>query len=256
MNTDLLITLQNYWFSEKEAKVYLTTLELGNSIASTIARRSGINRVTTYSILNDLKKRWIANEITKDDVKYFSVISAELLFRKLEEKYESFKSKLPDFLAVADKFGNKPKVQFFEGLEWVKHMYNDLLICKKDIIYSFLWTHELDKRLKKYLDESFVKQRVKEWISAKVIISDHNLNKEYHEKHKHNMTDVLTIKEDIVSISNEINIYWWNKIMLVMFSSEEMSWIIIQSEKLYETFKNLFNFVWNTKTIWKKQKKR
>jgi len=40
MDESLLITLQNYGFSEKEAKIYLTALELGSSPASTIARTS------------------------------------------------------------------------------------------------------------------------------------------------------------------------------------------------------------------------
>ena len=65
MNTDLLITLQNYGFSEKEAKVYLTTLELGSSPASSIARRSEINRATVYTLLEELKKRGMAMETTK-----------------------------------------------------------------------------------------------------------------------------------------------------------------------------------------------
>lgn len=48
---------------------------------------------------------------------YFSVISPELLLRDLEDKYISFKEKIPEFLVLAEKFGNKPKVQFFEGIE-------------------------------------------------------------------------------------------------------------------------------------------
>jgi hypothetical protein len=44
--------------------------------------------------------------------------------------------------------------------------------------------------------------------------------------------------------------------MFAMFSSEEMSWIIINSKKLHYTFKNIFDFIWNIKTTWKKQKKK
>lgn len=104
MDTNLLITLQNYGFSEKEAKVYLTVLELGTSIASTIARRSEIKRVTVYTILDDLKKKGIANETTKDDIKYYSVISPDILLKQLEQKYESFKEKVPELLSLANKF--------------------------------------------------------------------------------------------------------------------------------------------------------
>ncbi|MEI6774592.1 MAG: helix-turn-helix domain-containing protein [bacterium] len=57
MNTELIPILQSYGFSDKEAKIYLTTLELGSSIASTIARRSEIKRVTVYALLNDMKRK-------------------------------------------------------------------------------------------------------------------------------------------------------------------------------------------------------
>ncbi len=253
MNTDLLMTLQNYWFSEKEAKIYLTTLELGNSIASTIARRSDVNRVTTYSILNDFKKRWIANEITKDEVKYFSVISAELLFKKLEEKYESFKSKLPEFLAVADKFGNKPKVQFFDGLEGIKHMYNDLLTYTEEPIRSFLGRNDMDEKLIEYFDTKFIPYRVSKWISAKVILSEHEWDKWYSEINKDNLIETIHIPENQFDIFNEINIYGWNRISMAIYSkNKSMSWILIYSEELHKTFASIFDLIRNAYK-WKKK---
>jgi electron transfer flavoprotein alpha/beta subunit len=44
------------------------------------------------------------------------VISPDILLRQLEQKYESFKNKVPELLAVSEKFANKPKIQFFEGI--------------------------------------------------------------------------------------------------------------------------------------------
>jgi sugar-specific transcriptional regulator TrmB len=114
MDTNLITTLQNYGFSEKEAKVYLTCLELGSSLASTIARRAELNRGTTYSILEDFKRQGTASETIKDEVKYFSVLSPEILFKREEEKYEKMKSGLPDLLALTEKLGTRPKTQSFE----------------------------------------------------------------------------------------------------------------------------------------------
>jgi len=253
MNTDLLMTLQNYWFSEKEAKIYLTTLELGSSIASTIARRSEVNRVTAYTILNDFKKRGIANEVTKSEVKYFSVISAELLMKQLEQKYESFKSKLPDFLAVEDKFWNRPKVQFFEWLEWIKKMYNDLLTYKEEPIRSFLWRNEMDEWLIAYFDKQFIPYRVKKRISARVILSEHEWDKWYSEINKDNLIETIHISENQFEIFNEINIYGWNKISMAIYSkNKSMSWMLIYSEELHKTFVSIFDLIRNAYK-WKKR---
>lgn len=114
MDSELITSLQTYGFSDKEARIYLTCLELGSSLASTIARRAEINRGTAYSILEDFKRKGIANESIKDELKYFSVLSPELLFKREEERYENMKSKLPDLMAVTSKYGIRPRTQFFE----------------------------------------------------------------------------------------------------------------------------------------------
>ncbi len=49
--------LQKYGFSEKEAKVYLASLQLGSAPGSTIARHAGEKRVTVYSLLKELTKK-------------------------------------------------------------------------------------------------------------------------------------------------------------------------------------------------------
>jgi len=49
--------LEQYGFSEKEAKVYMAGLELGSAPASSIARCSGENRATVYSVIRELIKK-------------------------------------------------------------------------------------------------------------------------------------------------------------------------------------------------------
>jgi sugar-specific transcriptional regulator TrmB len=67
--------------------------------------------------LEDLKRRGVITEVTKNEVKYYSAISPDLLFKKWEEKYEKIKSELPELLAITNKLGNRPRTQFFEGFE-------------------------------------------------------------------------------------------------------------------------------------------
>ena len=57
MDKTLLDTLRDNGFSEKEALVYVTSLQLGQAPVSTIARHMRENRVTVYSILKNLIAR-------------------------------------------------------------------------------------------------------------------------------------------------------------------------------------------------------
>lgn len=245
MDASLLTTLQNYGFSEKEAKVYLTTLEIWSSPASSIARRSEIKRVTVYTILEDLKKRWFATETTKGDVKYYSVISPDSLLRQLEQKYEAFKEKVPELMALADKFGNRPKIQFFEGIEWIKNLYNELLKTK-DPIFSFLSDDEIDSKLKDYLNKQFIKLRKNQNIHASVIIRDNDANKEYlNTTKKDKMTDIKLIKDNLIWLEWELVLFWWNKILCALYSPKELTWFIIESQQLYTSLYSIFMFIWN-----------
>lgn len=240
----LLLTLQQYWLSEKEAKVYLTTLQLGSAPGSSIARNSGENRATVYTVLKELQKKWIANEVKKGNMTYFSVITPELLLRELEDKYTSFKEKLPEFLVLAEKFGNKPKVQFFEGIEGVKKMYEDLLTSKTEIL-SFLGIEHSNKELIHYLSRDFLVRRIKSDIHAKVILSDTPANQRYAGIDEKAKKQSILIQKNWFTLEWEINIYWPNKISIALMNDHEMSGLIISSEQLYNTCKNIFDLVWS-----------
>jgi hypothetical protein len=53
-------------------------------------------------------------ELKRNGMNYFSVVSPDILVSQLKQKYHAFEEKLPELMALAEKFGNKPKVQFFE----------------------------------------------------------------------------------------------------------------------------------------------
>lgn len=106
--------LQDYGLTAKEANVYIACLELGSAPASTIARRLGENRVTTYSNLKNLIKKGIAMTVEKKKTTYYSSISPKQFLRKMEDRCAFFKEKLPEFMAFEGKYDNKPKIQYFE----------------------------------------------------------------------------------------------------------------------------------------------
>jgi len=252
MNSELIPILQTYGFSDKEAKIYLTTLELGSSIVSTIARRSEIKRVTVYALLNDMKRKWWVNEITKDEIKYYSVIGPDLLWKQLEQKCDIFKEKIPELLSIADKFGNKPKIQFFEWATWLKHLYNELL-KNKEPLFAFLSDDDIAPELQKYLNTTFVVQRKKQGIHSSVIVRDTSANKQYLQSVKNDkLTDVRLVKDDLAGIEWELILFWEDKIACALYASQELMWYTIQSKQLYTSLKSIFMFM-RRQLPWKKK---
>ena len=135
MDTNILETLHNYWFSEKESKIYITILEYGQALVSMISRKTGIKRTTLYGVLEELKTQGIVYEIVKNNIKYFSVISPDILFKQLEKKYISFRESLPNLMTLMGKFGDRPRVTFYEGKEQVEKMlyeHNDTRVTSME----------------------------------------------------------------------------------------------------------------------------
>jgi len=240
MYDQFLPVLQEQGMSEKEALIYLVTLELGSAPASTIARKSAIKRVTTYAILRDLERQQIAHALEKWGVTYFQVIEPTRLLAKMKQHYETFAEKVPEIMALVQSYTTKPRVQYFEGVSGVKEMYEDLLSSQVPI-RAFLWTSATDEALLDYLYTDFLPRRIRNGINAEVLIPDDEKSKVYATKDGDSLKETRVITHPEFLISTEINLHGPGKISIALFTPEEMSAIVIQSQKLYESMLSIFN---------------
>lgn len=232
-------------FSEKEAKIYLACLQLKIANVSTISRFAGEKRSTTYSVIKELKKKWIINEIDKNKIASYSAVSPENIAQKLEDQFADFKALLPAFSAFTEKFWIAPKIQFFEGLDWIKTIYDDILLSQVEIC-AFLWTSDFPKFISSYLEKIFFPEKIKRKVFSRTMLSDNiinrkNLKRVQARKYKREwkITKWLTFMENII-----INIYGPNKVMIAVFTEKEPFGLVISSYYLYETLLSIFNFLW------------
>src|SRR3989338_1465204 len=58
--------LQELGLSEAEAKVYLTLLEVGSTLAGPVIKKTGLHRGTTYQILQRLKEKGLVSSVIKE----------------------------------------------------------------------------------------------------------------------------------------------------------------------------------------------
>jgi len=236
-------TLKNYWFNEKEAKVYLACLELWNGIVSSIARHAWEHRITTYSILKDLKVRWIANEITKNKVKYFSVVSPEQLLAIEEKKVEKLKNIMPELLAISNAFWNKPKVYFYDGFERVRDLFKEIVDYwdyLDEPFLSIVGTQDMDERFDNFFKNEFVEYRKTQKNPTKAIITKDKSN--YWEYHI-DMHNTLVVDDPLFEMWNEIVIYG-TKVAILSYKKDEIYWLIIESKILNKWLKSMFNLIW------------
>jgi len=122
MLEDIKSGLLELGLSDKEAIVYLAMLELGPSSVQDIAKRAGVNRSTTYVMIEGLKKHGLVSTFEKGKKIVFAAENPEKLMAivsehmgLLEAKRDRLSQTMPRLMAIFNAVEDKPRVRFFEG---------------------------------------------------------------------------------------------------------------------------------------------
>lgn len=245
--------LNKIGLSTKEAKVYLTSLQIGSQPASIIANKAGLNRSTAYVVLNSLLKKGLVSQFIKADVKYFLAVSPEYLIqyidrlkRDIESQKSEIESLLPEFKSLSIAVGIKPKVKFFEGLEGIKAVFEDTLTCKSEI-YCYTSIDALLGVLEDYIRD-YTKRKSLLHIPTKTIVPFTEKAKKYNEEFyedrgSRSIPNHRFIPSDKYIFKNEINIYD-DKVAIMSLNPDELIAVVIQSQDIVDTQKAVFDLAW------------
>ena len=119
--------LKNAGLSDNEAKVYLSALELGETSIYRLAKKSGVKRTTTYLAVESLREKGLMNSYNRNKVAICYAENPKKLVEALDEKKKALDKILPELLAFTNLIDKKPKIQFFEGEEAYKEVFQDVL---------------------------------------------------------------------------------------------------------------------------------
>lgn len=247
MNTDnktLELKLGELGLAEKEAKVYLASLELGSGAVQEIAKKANINRATTYVIIEKLMKKGLMSSVEKGKKTYFQVEDPKRLLTLLEEqeeglkrKEEEFKKYLPELETLFNIAEEKPKVRFFEGKEGLIAIREDYFKAKdKEVLGFFAIDEEKNVFSEEERKEAF-KKRIEKEIKLKVLhTSSERVGK------KMEFTVDRFIPEDKFPLSSSFIIYD-DKIGIVSLKGKLVG-VIIENREISNTFRSVFNLAW------------
>lgn len=227
--------------TEKEAKIYLATLKLGNSVVSEIANEAKINRVTAYTIIEKLLKKGLLSQSKKGKTLYFEAIDPEILYETQKEKLESLKRSLPDLKKIHKK-ADHPLIRYFEGIEGIKAIYADTLTAQTQIL-SFANSADIRTHWPEY-DNEYVKKRVEKKIFLRGIALDDETGRHVKSEDKKYFRQIKLTRKQNHPFSNEINIYD-NKIAYTSFGENPIG-TIIENAELANTQRSIFEMLWES----------
>ncbi len=233
-------------FVEKEASVYLALLELGPSTATEIARRAGINRTTSYDILDSLIKESLVNIADNSKIQKYIAANPEKVIAFLENKIKKDKEMLkiaqgllPQLLSVYN-IKEKPKVRFYEGRDGMKEAFEDTLSAQKEIL-AFAVGEDIFKTLSEEYVRNYFKRRAEKNIGVRVIAPDTPESRSIIINDTKELRTSLLVPADKFYFSVEINIYN-NKIMIA--SWREKFALIIESLEIADAQRKIFELSW------------
>lgn len=243
----LVTKLEELGFTPDQAKIYLAVLELGGCYVSAIAKKAGIHRVNCYKILDELVSRGLVSSFLKNNIKYYAVESPRIIVEKQEERLGQARKILPELLSITNAMAYKPKVQYYEGREGIKNIFEDTLHAEGEMVG---YTNLRDVPLivsEEYL-RSYAKRKIERKVKTRMLSPLFKpalkyLDKYYPKDFDRNLVEIFFINPREFPFDYEITIYG-SKVALISLNSAELMGMIIESPLYAKTQKSIFNLAW------------
>lgn len=229
--------LEQMGLNKREAETYIALVELGSSLASTVANKTKINRSVTYEILEELIRKGFVSYVIRENRKYFSATDPTKLIDLLKERERRLKEVIPQLLEL-QKIVLKPgkeRVEIYKGKEGLKTILEDILKTKEDFL-NLGYTGVPSKILKHWYfhwDNKRVKLGIKRIAlanpAAKGVIK------------KLSLVKVRYLPEDMSMPLSTVILK--NKVYLILALTEPVI-ILIDNKDIAKAYNNYFWFMW------------
>ncbi len=242
---EIINALEKFGLAEKEAKVYLACLELGNPLASEISIKSNVPRTLVYDLLERLIELGLISYSIKDNKKYFSAANPKELVRILKEKEKIILDIVPSLENLQKIKGRKrPKVEIYEGKEGMKTVMNDILRLDIKEFLSYGSSRSSYDIIPAFI-EDWHKKRVKKKIVMRIIYND---TKEAREKVKKFKGSLKLTKYKFMPVKLEsptATLVYGDKVVLQSWTKEPFA-VMIEDQQMAENQKKYFEELWKT----------
>lgn len=238
-------TLKNLGFSDAEVKIYQAGLKLGPSSARVLADEAQIIRTHAYHALHALMERGLVSKVGVVHTTKFHMALPEKIKHVIDRKQKELEAVKKDLDLVAteiDAIEKKSKgkihVRFFEGVEGLKNVAQEVLETKEKKVRSLASI----KGVLDTVDRPFLRQWFKEvekrGITSQSIWSAKNVDSDY----QHSRRD-LRIAPEGMEFLNTIIIY--DDTVVVYSGGPAVFALVVENKEFAKTMKAIFNQIWN-----------
>ena len=239
--------LIEFGLEDKEAKIYLSTLELGGESVLQIAKKAKLNRVSTYDALRTLTNTGLISSFTKGKRVHYRAANPDRLGYLLnKQKHDitraekSLKKLMPELSSFFNNKDNKPRVTYYEGKEGLKTIQDSFLKTPDKLLRVIYLYDNVKKLFSEEERQLYTSKRQKLGIDIKSIVVYKEKNIDSLKKDK--FVDKVYLPFSKYPIKSDITIYHDN---IAIASLEQMFGIIIENKEIANTMRVFFDLTWN-----------
>ncbi|HBO16618.1 MAG: Transcriptional regulator, TrmB [Candidatus Moranbacteria bacterium GW2011_GWE2_35_2-] len=235
--------------SDKEAIVYLSVLENGESTIPSISVNTGLSRGTVYDVTEKLKKKGFIAEIKKGKKrKLLAENPTNRIYSFLDDEHAKFQKVkniaekiIPTLKALDQRDNFKPQIKVYEGENGFRKVWDEIFSSKDKNFLSLARIETFIEFAGENFLEEIQKKKVRLGFSSRAINEDsQSAQKLQRIDLKYNRETRFAPKE-FQFPSTEI--IFGNKI--AMFSTkEENIVVVIESRDFAETHRQYFEMMW------------
>lgn len=233
----LFADLEKLNFSINEAKVYLTLVTIGPSLAGRIAKESRLDRSSTYNALKLLIERGIVSTVFENKRTIYVPSDPKKIIDYYKEKEEIAAKIIPTLRARFEATKEKKNLLLFKGYKGLKTIFQDILdTIGPNQEYCVLGSEGHFSKCMPYYAPLFRKLKEEKRIKTRIIIREGRT-----QTSKGKYTEYRKVPSDVISPAT-LNIYNGKIAIFIWGDSPEA--ILIENSDVSKTFQNYFNFIW------------
>lgn len=237
--------LQQLGFSQNEAKVYLALLELGETPAGNLIKKTGLHRNIVYTELNRLVGRNLAVKVRKKRKLYFAPLDPKKILQDLKAKEMLLAKQLP---LLVELYKKRPsEITVYEGVRaWQDFWLDSVRNYSRSSVNYIAGTvgrrwYQLWENRKLY--EEFIKTRRKRKIYWKMIVYKAPEEPEIESlRQDPNLTEIRVLNHNFDQTGN---FQIWDQALILQSVENPPLIIEIKNKVLRDIFKQYFNFLWD-----------
>jgi len=241
MDSPYLSQLESLHLPTNEASVFLVLLEIGQTSAGEIIKRTGLHRSVVYESLDRLIQRKLAFKLEKNNISHFQATDPDRLLQQAKAQVDIAQQLIPNLKELAK--SKSPEITVYEGITayrrfWIENVMN-MPEGSTDYVAGSItekWQEMMGKDMQRYID-IHIQRRIK-W---KMIVFEREqlefqLRDKYPELHEYRYINRQFAKD------GNFNVLGTESILL--HTTVEPMIIEVKSPTLVSVFQNLFDILW------------